>query len=76
MEYHTYASKVWFFNLSIPLPNLTTPKINRSKGNKKSRCPIPGANNVTVDNGPNNLGNPIKMINGNSQLKYEYRKSI
>ena len=58
----------FFFNLSIALPNLTTPTINRSKGIKNNRWPIPGANNVTTDKGPNNLGNPIKIINGSSQL--------
>ena len=52
----------------MTLPNLTTPTIKRSKGIKNNRCPIPGANNVTVDKGPNNLGNPLKIINGSSQL--------
>lgn len=44
------------------------PTIIESKGITNKRCPIPGANNVTVDKGPNNLGNPIKIIDGSSKL--------
>lgn len=45
-----------------------TPTIKRSIGIINNKCPIPGANNVTVDSGPNNWGNPIKINKGIRKL--------
>lgn len=47
------VSIVFFLCFTITVPILTMPIINKNKGIKKQMA-IPGANNVTTDNGPNN----------------------
>ena len=46
-----------------------SPIIKSDTGIINNKCPIPGANKVTVDNGPNNCGKAIKTNEGSSKLK-------